>query len=80
MHRKARDRHMAKDYLAAHPELIAEAKPIVERWRKEGFLGKRAARELERNSQHLHKAQRSGAQEFMLRETHVRSTNTCGIF
>jgi hypothetical protein len=35
---------MAKEYLAAHPELIAEARPIVERWRKEGFFGKRAAR------------------------------------
>ena len=34
---------MAKDYLAAHPELIAEAKPIVEQWRKEGFFGKKAA-------------------------------------
>jgi hypothetical protein len=36
---------MAKAYLAEHPELIAEAKPIVEQWRKEGFSGKRAARE-----------------------------------
>jgi hypothetical protein len=32
---------MAKDYLASHPELIAEAKPIVEQWRKEGFLERR---------------------------------------
>jgi hypothetical protein len=30
-------------YLAAHrAELIAEAKVIIERWRKEGFFGKRA--------------------------------------
>ena len=35
---------LAKDYLAEHPELIAEAKPIVEQWRSEGFFGKRAAR------------------------------------
>ena len=35
---------MTKDYLEAHPELVAEAKPIIERWRKEGFFGKRAAR------------------------------------
>jgi hypothetical protein len=34
---------MAKAYLAAHPELIAEVKPIIERWRREGFFGKRAA-------------------------------------
>ena len=32
---------MAKAYLAEHPELIAEAKPIVEQWRKEGVLWKR---------------------------------------
>jgi hypothetical protein len=42
---------MAKEYLAAHPELIAEAKPIIEQWRREGFFGKRAARIVERNSQ-----------------------------
>jgi hypothetical protein len=35
---------MAKAYLAEHPQLIAEAKPIVEQWRREGFFGKRAAR------------------------------------
>ena len=35
---------LAKDYLAVHPELIAEAKPIVEQWRKEGFFGKKVAR------------------------------------
>jgi hypothetical protein len=78
---------MAKEYLVAHPELIAEAKPIIERWRREGFFGKRAARIVERNSQHLHKAQRPGAQALTLRETHVQnavSTNDqqtpCGIF
>ena len=27
---------LAKDYLAEHPELIADAKPIIERWRREG--------------------------------------------
>jgi len=42
---------MAKEYLAAHPELIAEAKPIIEQWRREGFFGKRAARIVERNLQ-----------------------------
>jgi hypothetical protein len=35
---------MAQAYLAEHPELIAEAKPIIEQWRREGFFGKRAAR------------------------------------
>lgn len=34
---------LARDYLAAHPQLIAEAKPIVEQWRREGPFGKRAA-------------------------------------
>ena len=33
----------AEQYLADHrEELIAEATPIVERWRVEGFFGKRA--------------------------------------
>jgi hypothetical protein len=33
----------AEQYLAAHrEELIAEAREIVERWRVEGFFGKRA--------------------------------------
>jgi hypothetical protein len=33
----------AEAYLAEHrEELIAEARPIVERWRVEGFFGKRA--------------------------------------
>jgi hypothetical protein len=35
---------MAREFLASHPELIAEAKPIIEQWRTEGFFGKRAAR------------------------------------
>ena len=35
---------LANAYLAAHrAELIAEAKATVERWRVEGFFGKRAA-------------------------------------
>ena len=33
----------AEVYLAEHPELIAEAKPIVLRWFAEGVFGKRAA-------------------------------------
>ena len=33
----------AEEYLAEHPELIAEAKPIVLRWFAEGVFGKRAA-------------------------------------
>jgi hypothetical protein len=31
----------AKAYLAKHPELIAEAKEVVERWHAEGMFGKR---------------------------------------
>jgi hypothetical protein len=30
-------------YIAAHPELIAQVKPIVEQWRAEGFFGRQAA-------------------------------------
>ncbi len=34
----------ADAYLEQHrAELIAEAKPVVEQWRKEGFFGKRFA-------------------------------------
>lgn len=35
---------MANAYLPAHrSELLAEARPIVEQWRREGFFGKKAA-------------------------------------
>ena len=34
---------LANEYLAEHPELIDEAKPIIERLAAEGFFGKRAA-------------------------------------
>jgi hypothetical protein len=34
---------MANKYMAEHPELIDEPRPIVEQWRVEGFFGKRAA-------------------------------------
>jgi hypothetical protein len=33
-----------QEYLGNHPELIAEAKVIVECWLAEGFFGKRAQR------------------------------------
>lgn len=33
-----------QDYLSKHPELIAEAKVIVECWLTEGFFGKKAQR------------------------------------
>jgi hypothetical protein len=31
----------AHEYLAAHPELVAEARPVIERWTAEGVFGKR---------------------------------------
>jgi hypothetical protein len=35
---------LANEYLAAHrAELLAQARPIIEQWRAEGFFGKRAA-------------------------------------
>jgi hypothetical protein len=64
---------LATEYLAAHPELIAEAKPIVERWRREGFFGKRAARELERNSQVMSKEERPAVQGLLLNETQAQN-------
>jgi hypothetical protein len=35
---------MADEYLARNPELLNEAATLVERWRAEGFFGKRAQR------------------------------------
>jgi hypothetical protein len=37
---------LANAYLAAHPELLAEARVLVERWTAEGVFGKRAQRAL----------------------------------
>jgi hypothetical protein len=34
----------AKDYLIAHPELVADARPVVESWIARGVFGKRAAK------------------------------------
>jgi hypothetical protein len=34
----------ARDYLIAHPELVAEARPVVESWFARGVFGKRAQR------------------------------------
>jgi hypothetical protein len=34
----------ARDYLIAHPELVAEARPVVESWIVRGVFGKRAQR------------------------------------
>lgn len=34
----------ANDYLRDHPELIAEARVVVERWLAQGVFGKRAQR------------------------------------
>jgi|HubBroStandDraft_5_1064220.scaffolds.fasta_scaffold347245_2 hypothetical protein len=42
---------LGREYLAQHPELIAQAKPVIEAWRAEGVFGKRAQLALERNSQ-----------------------------
>jgi hypothetical protein len=35
---------LGREYLIAHPELIAQAKPVIERCERGGFFGKRAAR------------------------------------
>ncbi len=34
----------ARDYLIAHPELVADARPVVESWFARGVFGKRAQR------------------------------------
>jgi hypothetical protein len=63
---------LAKDYLAAHPELIAEAKPIVEQWRREGFFGKKAARDAH-NLRVASKEERPAVQGLRLNETHAQN-------
>jgi len=35
----------ARDYLIAHPEVVAEARPIIEEWFARGVFGKRAQKE-----------------------------------
>jgi hypothetical protein len=60
----------AKDYLAAHPELIAQQRPVVERWRVEGVFGKRAARRIAQNSQVLCKSESPAACALPLLTTH----------
>ncbi len=48
---------LANEYLAAHPELIAEAKETALRWAAEGFFGKKAALSVQ-HSQDSHNARR----------------------
>jgi hypothetical protein len=63
---------LARDYLATHPELIAEAKPIVEQWRREGFFGKRAATAAH-DLKVMSKEERPAAQGLLLNETHAQN-------
>jgi hypothetical protein len=51
---------LGREYLIAHPALIAQAKPVVEQLRIEGFFGKRAQLALERNSQDTFSAEVRG--------------------
>jgi hypothetical protein len=37
---------LAREYLDAHPELVADARPVVESWIARGVFGKRAQRQL----------------------------------
>jgi hypothetical protein len=39
---------LARDYLIAHPELVADARPVVKSWIARGMFGKRAQRVLTR--------------------------------
>jgi hypothetical protein len=40
----------AKGYLIAHPELVVEARPVVESWFARGVFGKRAQKEFIKHS------------------------------
>ncbi len=63
---------MAREYFSAHPELIDEAKPIIEQWRREGFFGKRAALAAQ-NLEDLHKPRGAEPQALALCKTHERN-------
>ncbi len=63
---------LARDYLAEHPELIAEARPIIEQWRVEGFFGKRAALSVQ-NLKLMHSDPSLDPQALSLCETHERN-------
>ena len=63
---------LARDYLAEHPELIPEARPIIEQWRVEGFFGKRAALSVQ-NLQLMHSDPSLDPQALSLCETHERN-------
>jgi hypothetical protein len=40
----------AREYLEAHPELVADARPVVESWFARGVFGKRAQKEFIKQS------------------------------
>jgi hypothetical protein len=64
---------MVEEYLDQHwPVLIAEARPIVDRWTAEGFFGKRAALAAH-NLKDLHKEGRPEPQGLLLNETHTQN-------
>jgi hypothetical protein len=56
-------------------ELIAEARPIVDRWTAEGFFGKRAALTAQ-NLEVMHNQRRPEPQALPLCETHERNGAT----
>ena len=45
----------ARDYLIAHPELVVEARSVVESWFARGVFGKRAQRAFVQHLQVMHK-------------------------
>jgi hypothetical protein len=67
---------MVEEYLDQHwPVLIAEARPIVDRWTAEGFFGKRAALSVQ-HLKDLHKERRPEPQALPLCENHDRNGAT----
>jgi len=67
---------MVEEYLDQHwPVLIAEARPIVDRWTAEGFFGKRAARSVQ-HLKDLHKEETAEPPALPLCETHDRNGAT----
>src|SRR5271154_2958600 len=51
---------MVEEYLDQHwPVLVAEARPIVDRWTAEGFFGKRAAQSVQHQASEILSATRA---------------------
>ncbi len=64
---------LTEEHVARHPEFLNEAATSVERWRAEGFFGKKAQSCFVQNLQVMHIAPRPEPQGLSLCETHAQN-------